>query len=501
MAVKRHLAFDFGAESGRAIVGSIEDGRLTMEEIHRFPTQSMFVHHSLRWNVYRFYEEIIRGMRSYVAKYGSELESIGVDTWGVDYGFLAEDGTLLEMPYQYRDSRTNGTAELIEEKLGKKKVYDITGIQFMNINTLNQMISVVRDTPDRFDGAVDMLFIGDILHYLLSGKKAAEFTVASTSQMLDAYKKDWSEEIFQSFGFPDKLKTKMIFAGDVLGTIDPAVAEEVGLAPDVKIVVPAVHDTASAAASIPAEGDDWAYISSGTWCMVGVETDAPVINDMSFALNISNSGGSLGKNLFLKNVMGLWIIQQCKKAWNRTMPDLDYPEIVERAVKAKPFAAFIEPDDDLFFAPHDNIAAIGEYLERTGQTGVDLSDIGTVARIVYESLALKYRYVVDLLKKATGKNVGVLHIIGGGTKNALLNQFSANALGFRVITGPAEATGTGNLLLQAYGCGEIGSLQELRDIVRNSNDFDVFDAEEESRREWAQAYEDFKRICGLAPIE
>lgn len=183
------------------------------------------------------------------------------------------------------------------------------------------------------------------------------------------------------------------------------------------------------------------------------------------------------------------------------MPDLDYPEIVERAVKAKPFAAFIEPDDDLFFAPHDNIAAIGEYLERTGQTGVDLSDIGTVARIVYESLALKYRYVVDLLKKATGKNVGVLHIIGGGTKNALLNQFSANALGFRVITGPAEATGTGNLLLQAYGCGEIGSLQELRDIVRNSNDFDVFDAEEESRREWAQAYKDFKRICGLAPIE
>lgn len=500
MKIKRHLAFDFGAESGRAIVGSIEDGRLTMEEIHRFPTQSMFVHHSLRWNVYRFYEEIIRGMRNYVAKYGNELESIGIDTWGCDYGFLAKDGTLLEMPYQYRDSRTGGTSEVIEETLGKKKVYDITGIQFLNINTLNQMISVVRDTPGRFDDAEDMLFIGDILHYLLSGKKGAEFTVASTSQMLDAYGKNWSDEIFKGFGFPEKLKTKIIFAGDVLGTIDPALAEEVGLSPDVKIVVPAVHDTASAATSIPAEGSDWAYISSGTWCMVGLETDAPVINDMSFQLNISNSGGSLGKNLFLKNVMGLWIIQQCKKAWNRTMPDLDYPEIVERAMKAKPFAAFIEPDDDLFFAPHDNIAAIREYLEKTGQTGVDTNDVGTVARIVYESLASKYRYVVDLLKKATGKNVSVLHIIGGGTKNALLNQFSANALGFKVITGPTEATGTGNLLLQAYGCGELNSLGEIRNIVRNSNDFEVFDADEGSKQEWARAYEDFQKICGLEQI-
>lgn len=493
----RHLAFDLGAESGRAIVGSVCDGVLQMDEIHRFPTQSMFVHHSLRWNVYRFYEEIVRGLRNYVAKYGAELDSIGIDTWGCDYGFLGADGTLLEMPFQYRDSRTNGTDAILEETMGRKRVYDITGIQFLNINTLNQMISVVRDTPKRLNDVHDMLFIGDILHYLLCGEKAAEFTVASTSQMLDADKKEWADEIFRKFDFPDRLKTRIVFAGDTLGTIDPALAEEVGLAPNVKIVVPAVHDTASAATAIPAEGEDWAYISSGTWCMVGVETNAPVIGDLSCEISISNSGGSLGKNLFLKNVMGLWIIQQCKKAWNAAMPDLDYSKIVTLAMKAKPFAAFIDPDDDLFFAPHDNIAAIREYLEKTGQTGVDTKDIGTVARIVYESLALKYRYVVDLLRKATKKRVEVLHIIGGGVKNALLNQFSANALDMKVVAGPAEATGTGNLLLQAYGCGTISSLKEIRRVVRDSGEFEIYIAEEGTRQEWAKAYEKFKQVCGL----
>ncbi|WP_066687569.1 rhamnulokinase [Christensenella intestinihominis] len=497
METKRHLAFDFGAESGRAVVGTLKDGKLTMEELHRFPTQSMFIYGSLRWNIYRFYEEIVTGLRKYTAKYGSALESIGVDTWGVDYGFLKGDGTLLEIPYQYRDDRTNGTAEIIDKAMGNRAVYDITGIQFMTINTLNQMVAVKRDTPERFDEAHDMLFIGDILHYLLGGKKTAEFTVASTSQMLDAFQKDWSPGLLRKFGFPDKLKSRIVFAGDVLGTINTELAKEVGLSETVKIVTPAVHDTASAAAAIPAEGEKWAYISSGTWCMVGVETGEPVINDASYEMNISNSGGALGKNLFLKNVMGLWIIQQCKKAWNKKYPELGYPGIVEKAVNAKPFAGFIDPDDALFFAPQDNIAAIREYLDKTGQTGVDTGDIGTVARIVYESLAFKYRYVVDRLKAATGQEVEVLHIIGGGTKNALLNQFSANALGFRVKAGPAEATATGNLLLQAYGCGEVGSLQEIREIVRASNEMEVFEPERETAGEWTRAYEQFKTVCGL----
>ena len=497
METKRHLAFDFGAESGRAIVGELKDGKLEMEEIHRFPTQSMFIYGSLRWNIYRFYEEIVTGLRKYTAKYGSALESIGVDTWGVDYGILKKDGSLLEIPYQYRDDRTNGTAEIIDKAAGNREVYDITGIQFMTINTLNQMAAVKRDTPERLEEAHDMLFIGDLLHYFLSGEKAAEFTVASTSQMLDAFKKEWSHELFEQFGIPDQLKSKIVFAGDVIGTIDPKLAKEVGLNGTVKIVAPAVHDTASAATAIPAEGENWAYISSGTWCMVGVETNGPVINDASYEMNIYNSGGSLGKNLFLKNVMGLWIIQQCKKAWNKKDPGLGYPEIVEKAVRAKPFAGFIDPDDDLFFAPQDNIAAIREYLDKTGQTDVDTEDIGTVARIVYEALAFKYRYVVDRLKAATGQQVEVLHIIGGGTKNALLNQFSANALGFQVKAGPAEATATGNLLLQAYGCNEVNSLQEIREVVRASNEMEVFEPENETAGEWARAYEQFKAVCGL----
>lgn len=493
--MKRHLAFDFGAESGRAIVGWIEDGVLKMDEIYRFPTQSMFVHGSLRWNIYRFYEEIIRGLRRYVSKYGSELDSMGIDTWGVDYGFLADDGTVLEMPYQYRDARTKGTPEIMDEKLGRKKVYDITGIQFMNINTLNQMISVKRDTPSRFDDAAGMLFIGDMLGYLLSGEKASEFTVASTSQMLDAYKKEWSGEIFEAFGIPDKFKTRIIFAGDTLGTVDDAIAKEVGLKAGVKIIVPAIHDTASAATAIPAEGGSWAYLSSGTWCMLGLETDGPVINDDSYELNISNSGGALGKNLFLKNVMGLWTIQQCKKAWIKRGYDIDYPEIVEKAKEAAPFAGFIDPDDELFFAPVDNIDAVKEYFAKTGQTGIDADDIGTIARIVYESLALKYRYVIERLKKATGSNVEVLHIIGGGTKNKLMNQFTSNALGVRAITGPAEATASGNLLLQAYGCGEISSLSELRSCVRRSNEFDYY--EPEDTEAWEAAYTRFREVCGL----
>jgi rhamnulokinase len=457
----------------------------------------MFVYGTRRWNIYRLYEEIINGLIKYVNRFGNELESVGIDTWGVDYGFLSKDGTLLEIPYQYRDIRTSGTDKILNKSMGNKEIYDITGIQFMTINSLNQMVAVKRDAPKMLEKVDRMLFIGDVLHYLLCGKMAAEFTVASTSQMLDAVKKDWSSEIFNTFGFPEKIKPKIIFAGDMLGYLDKEIAQEVGLKDTVKIIVPAVHDTASAATSVPAKGDDWAYISSGTWCMVGLETDQPVINDASYQMNISNSGGSLGKNLFLKNVMGLWIIQQCKKAWNRSQAELDYPEIVEKAIKAAPFSGFIDPDDELFFAPADNIEAIKNYFDKTGQSGVDISDIGTVARIVYESLAFKYRYVVDRLKATTKKDVNVLHIIGGGAKNKLLNQFTANALGMKVITGPVEATATGNLLLQAYGCGALKSLAEIREVVRNSNDFDVYIPESSVRDRWEAAFAEYKKICLL----
>ena len=286
---------------------------------------------------------------------------------GVDYGFLKKDGSLLEIPYQYRDDRTNGTAEIIDKAAGNREVYDITGIQFMTINTLNQMAAVKRDTPERLEEAHDMLFIGDLLHYFLSGEKAAEFTVASTSQMLDAFKKEWSHELFEQFGIPDQLKSKIVFAGDVIGTIDPKLAKEVGLNGTVKIVAPAVHDTASAATAIPAEGENWAYISSGTWCMVGVETNGPVINDASYEMNISNSGGSLGKNLFLKNVMGLWIIQQCKKAWNKKTPGLDTLRLWKKAVRAKPFAGFIDPTTIYFLRRRTTLQRSGNTWTRPGK--------------------------------------------------------------------------------------------------------------------------------------
>lgn len=497
MGHKRHLAFDFGAESGRAIVGTLENGVLEMEEIHRFPTGSMFVYDSLRWNIYRLYEEILTGLRKYVQRYGDELESLGVDTWGVDYAFLKEDGAIFEVPYQYRDDRTQGTAEVIRRVMGERAVYDITGIQFMNINTLNQLIAQVRNSPADFGQAKEMLFIGDTLHYLLSGEKAAEFTVASTSQMLDAIYKTWSEDIFSAFGIPAHLQPRIVFAGDILGELSQSIADLVGLRTPVRIAVPAVHDTASAAAAIPARGTDWAYISSGTWCMVGLETDTPVITDLSYEMNISNSGGALGRNLFLKNVMGLWIIQQCRRTWEERGMPLSYPQIVERALAAPPFAAFIDPDDDLFFAPTDSIEAVSEYLGKTEQEGVDVEDVGTVARMVYEALALKYRYVLERLVECTDKKVNALHVIGGGSKNELLNQFTADAIGIPVYAGPGEATAMGNLMLQAYACGELRSIEEVRAAVRASSVLPEFLPNRASRKAWDKAYADFCRICGL----
>ena len=491
-SVKRFLAFDLGAESGRAIVGTLQEGRLSLREIYRFPTGGTRVCGHLFWNVLGFYTHILEGLKQYVFMHGSELDGIGVDTWGVDFGLLDSRGILLANPYHYRDNRNAGTEEIIREKIGDRRLYELTGIQLMSINTVNQLVSMVRDGDPALAAARNILFMGDLLHYFLTGKKMVEYTMATISQLFNPVTGEWEKEIFRALGIPMGLATDVIRAGDVIGPLVEEISQEVGLGP-VAVIAPAVHDTAGAAVAVPTESEEGsAFLSSGTWSIVGLELNRPIINEKSFNLNISNSGGALNKTLYLKNVMGLWIIQGCKRIWNKKDPHLDYGQIANLAGRARPFAAFIDPDDPIFLNPDDPVGAITGYCRKTGQGEVDPGDAGALARIVFESLALKYRFVLERLIEATGREVDTLHITGGGSRNRLLTQFMANALGLPVTAGPMEATAIGNIMLQAVGAECCASLKEIRRVVRDS--FGVEDYRPESTAAWDEAYRKFTEI-------
>ncbi|QGP91605.1 Rhamnulokinase [Neomoorella glycerini] len=489
---RRFLAFDLGAESGRAVVGSIKEDRLALTEIYRFPTGGTKINNHLYWDVLGFYSQLLAGLKKYVSEYGSDLDGIGVDAWGVDFGLLDKRGNLLGNPYHYRDAKNEGTMAIIDKKLGLRELYNLTGIQLLQINTVNQLVAMVRDEDPLLPAAENILFIGDLFHYFFTGVKAVEHTVASISQLYNTVTDDWEKKVFAALGIPSKITTRLIRAGDVIGPLKGELAEEVGLN-EVPVIAPAVHDTASAAVAVPAvEDEGWAFLNSGTWSIVGLELDSPVINDRSYEMNISNSGGAFNRILYLKNVMGLWIIQCCKRIWNKKHPSLSYQEIASLAQGAAPFVAFIDPDDPAFLNPVDATAAVAAYCCRTGQAEVDKDDIGTISRIVFESLALKYRYVLERLMEATGSKVKVLHITGGGSNNELLNEFTASALGIKVTAGPVEATAIGNIMLQATGAGLYRSLPEIRRIIRNS--FEIKEYLPEEREVWEKAYERFVRI-------
>jgi rhamnulokinase len=488
--MKRYFSVDMGAESGRCIAGTLENGKLELTELHRFPTQYFFLEGRYRWNIYRFYEEILTGLKKYAERYGRDVCSIGVDAWGCDYGLLDTKNRLLDLPHSYRDSRTAGTAETLAEH--RKFIYEKTGIQFLIFNTLNQLMSDCADPDSRITQASGLLFVGDLLHTLLGASPHCEYTIASISMLVNTREKRWDNAIFERFGIPRKLQTPICFAGDTIGVLRDDLADNAGLNRGVRIIAPAVHDTASAALAIPAADEDFAYISSGTWSIAGIELDEPVVDQTACDMNISNSGGVLGKSLFLKNVMGLWIIQQCKKTWNRIKHDLDYNAIEMMAGKAKPFSAFIDPDDDSYFNPENMPAAICAYLKKTGQGTVDENDSGMISRIVYESLALKYRYVFERIRRATNKRINTIHIIGGGSKNKLLNTFVAAASHTRVLAGPSEGTAMGNLLMQAYGCGDLSSIGEIRRLVAASSEINGFEPIDGTA--WQAAYERFLKF-------
>jgi rhamnulokinase len=482
------LAFDLGAESGRAVLGRLDGGKLSVHEVRRFPNTPLDLSGHIHWNVYALFDEMKAAMKESAAAIGSRPASVGVDTWGVDFGLLARDGSLLGLPFCYRDHRNIGAMEEYFKLVPRPDLYEATGIQFMPFNTLFQVYAMVRERSPLLDAAADLLFMPDLFNFLLTGKKAAEFTIATTSQFLDPRTKAWVPGLFQAMGLSKKILQNIIEPGTVLGPLAEEVARETGLF-GVPIVATAGHDTAAAVAAVPAEGRNWAYISSGTWSLVGVEEKAPVISPRSLESNFTNEGGVGGTIRFLKNVTGLWLVQGCRKAWAKDGP-LSYEELVQAAGDAPPFAAFIDPDSPDFLNPPDMPDAIAGYCRGTGQqTPVSRA---AMVRALLESLALKYRYVIDQLRFVLGHPIEKIHVIGGGSRNELLCRFTADATGLPVIAGPAEATAIGNILVQAMAMGRVESPEEIRAIIRGS--FELRTYEPEDTAAWDAAYARFREV-------
>ncbi len=485
------LAFDLGAESGRAILGTLlERERLEMNEIHRFSTGQLSIDKHYYWNVFRFYEEIVHSLHKCVVELNKIPQSIGVDTWGVDFGLIGSDGSILRIPYSYRDPMTETSMPAFLERMGRTEIYERTGIALHKFNTLYQIYAMNMANDPVLGMAEKLLFMPDLLNYMLTGEAKSEFTFATTSQLYNPVTRSWDEEIIRKLAIPKELLQEVVNPGTVIGLLNQKISRSIDVE-GIKVIAVTSHDTASAIASVPAEGDDWAYISSGTWSLMGVELKEPIINQRSMLFNFTNEGGADGTFRFLKNIMGLWVLQECKRSWEKSKGEMEYPDIILEAQKATPFSAMIDPDYAGFYNPLDMPAAIDTFCRQTGQ--VSPKSVGTIARTVLEGLALKYRMVLDQLELVTERKINVIHIIGGGTKNELLCQFTANATGRKVVTGPVEATAVGNLLIQAVGHGYLEDLGHLRRVVKNS--FDLMTYTPEDSELWENAYKKFQNIA------
>ncbi|RPI05526.1 MAG: rhamnulokinase [Ignavibacteriae bacterium] len=465
MAVSKYLAFDFGAESGRAIIGIFDGGSLHIEEIHRFQNRQTKILGHLRWDVLALFEEMKTGLKLAVQKGHSDIESIGIDTWGVDFGFVGNDNALLGFPYCYRDVRTNGIMEKAFKKISRKELYGITGIQFMQFNSVFQLYSAKRSKDSALHSGGRLLYMPDLFNFMLTGVARNEYTIASTSQLLNAGTKAYGRKIFSSLGLPIKLMAPMVMPGTVIGKLLPEICEETGLR-NVDVVAVGCHDTASAIAAVPAQKNNWAYLSSGTWSLLGIETDEPIINEQSLKNNFTNEGGVFGTIRFLKNVMGLWLLQQTRKSFQQQGNACEYDELITLALKSKEFVSILNPDDASFLNPPDMPDAIRTFCRNTRQPVPQTP--GEFARCILESLALKYKAVLENITAVTGTSIDQLHVVGGGSKNELLNQFTADACGIPVVAGPVEATAIGNVLVQAIAKKKIGSIKSGREIIAHS---------------------------------
>jgi len=462
---KSFLAFDLGAESGRAVVGRLAGSKLDLEVVHRFSNTPVRVLDGLHWDVLRLFHEMKDGLR--LAARDNELASLGLDTWGVDFALLDSSGALLANPHHYRDSRTDGVMDEVFAVVPREEVFRQTGIQFMQLNTLYQMFALKKANPALLEGAAKILMIPDLFNYWFSGEAVCEFTEATTSQMFDPNAGAWAAQLLNRLGLPAGKLGDIVQPGSTLGGLADFVREDCD-SPALPVIAPACHDTGSAVAAVPAAGDDFAYISSGTWSLIGVEVAKPVITDKSLKYNFTNEGGVGGTYRLLKNVMGLWLVQECRRTWEKQGTSYDYAQLTDMASRARPFAHLLDPDDPDFLPPGDMPSRICDYCRRTGQ--LVPQDPGSIVRAALDSLALKYRWVVERLEEMLGRSINVIHAVGGGTQNRLLTQLAADVSGRTVIAGPVEATAMGNILMQAIGVGEIGSIAEGRAVVRESLD-------------------------------
>ena len=480
--IKRVLAFDFGASSGRAIIGKFDGDKITLEEVHRFTNDPVEVQGTIYWDILRLFHEVKQGIIK--AKNAGGFDSIGVDTWGVDFGLIDEFGCLLENPIHYRDRRTKGILDEAFQLIPREELYAITGIQFMELNTVFQLLALKNKRPHILERADKMLFLPDLFTYMLTGKKVTEYSIATTSQMIDLKTRGWSETVLEKLGIPARLLNEIVPSGTVAAPLSKCVCDECAVEP-VPVISVCGHDTQAALTAIPSSEKDFVFISSGTWSLFGTELDEPIVDEKAIKMNVTNEGGygySIG---FLKNIIGLWLIQESRRHWNRHGNDYSYADLERLALEAEPFKCFINPDSPEF-VPHGNIPErVREYCAKTGQAVPQ--SVGEIVRCIYESLAMKYRLTFENLMDCTGKEYSSIHVIGGGTKDTLLCQMTANSCDRKVLAGPIEATVLGNIVVQLLATGEIDSIAKAREIVARSESVKEYLPTESAQ--WKAAYE------------
>jgi len=486
------IGIDLGASNGRIIVGILnEEKRLKLDIICRFKNYGVSISNSLYWDILRIFSKIKKGL-SLVAKKYKNISSIGITTWGVDFILLDENDEILGPIHHYRDSRTNGMLEEMFKVVPKIVIFNQTGIQFLSFNSSTQMFSMAYNKSPRLNITKTFLMLPDYFNFLLSGIKCSEYSDATTSQLYNPIKKDWAFDLIEKLDFKPEWFGKIIQPGTILGNIQEYIAEEVGLNKNTKIIAPLTHDTGSAVAAVPVDMNkykrgEWAYLSSGTWSLIGVELNEPLINEKVLEYNYTNEGGIDGTIRFLKNLSGLWLIQECKRIWDKEGLNLGWDDIEEKAKDAQPFQNFINPDDQLFLNPTNIITAIKEYCKNYGQK--PLESVEQISRTIFESLAFRYKQTIEDLEDIINQKIKILYIIGGGSRNNLLNQFTANILNIPIKGGPSEATAIGNILVQALALGKIKDIVELRQIVKKS--FPIKDYIPEETEKWEKAYKKY----------
>ena len=489
------LAFDIGASSGRSIIGKLQNNHLELETLYRFANRGIRLFDSFYWNILNLYQEIKTSLSLFAEKYGKNLNAIGIDSWGVDFVLLDENDKTIGFTHHYRDPRTDGIMEEMTKVVPKEEIFSQTGIQFMSLNTSTQLFSMVLNKSPQLSIVKSILMIPDYLNYLLSGVKSTEYSIATTTQLYNPLKKNWAKNLIKKLGLQPEWFCKLIEPGTILGTLQDYIIDEVGLDKNIKVIAPLCHDTGSAVAAVPVDmdkykNDEWAYLSSGTWSLLGVEVKKPIINEKALKYNFTNEGGIGGTFRFLKNITGLWLIQECKKIWDKENFNMSWDLIEKLTLEAQPFQFFINPDDKLFLNPPNMIKAIRQFCKN--QYNKFPKTIGEISRAIFESLALSYKHVLNIIEDIIQKDIKTLYIIGGGSQNSLLNQFTSNALNLVVNAGPIEAAAIGNILVQALALNKVDNVSELRTIVRSSFPIEEYLPKEINK--WEKAYDSYLRI-------